>query len=494
MRKSDREVQRLMQEYAKHGGLERAARAAGMDRATARKYVTSGRLPSQLVVVRDWRTRRDPFEKVWAEIETMLEEAPDLEAKTVLQLLIERDPETYQECHLRTLQRRFRRWRAMSGPEKRIFFPQEHRAGEAMQTDFTWGTELGVTIGGEDFAHLLCHPVLPFSNWEWVTVCSSESMSALRRGVQEALFQLGRVPRWHQTDNSTSATHDLRTGKRGFNREYEVLMAHFGMTPRTIGIGESEQNGDVEGANGAFKRRVRQALLLRQSSDFESLPSYESFLQEVARQANRGRRSRLEEELAVMRELSVVRLAEYREIEVRVSAWSTINVLSNAYSMPSRLIGERVRVRAFDMRIEVFYSGELQLVVERLHGRGGHRINYRHVIDSLVRRPGAFERYRYREDLFPSVTFRRAYDALVAKLAPRRADIEYVRCLQLAARTMECEVEAAMEQLLAKGELPSASALKSIVEPSPQEVPELQSLEVRLETYDALLRTQEVTR
>ena len=440
-----------MQEYDKHGELGRAARASGMDRGTARKYVQSGRLPSDLVVDRDWRTREDPFAEGWPEIQRRLELSPTLEAKALLRQMIERDPERYQERHLRTLQRRFKQWRATSGPEKRVYFQQEHRPGEAMQTDFTRGAELGVTIGGEDFDHLLCHPVLPYSNWEWVTVCRSESMTALRRGVQEALFEIGRTPRFHQTDNSTAATHDLRTGKRGFNKEYEALMEHLGMRPRTIGIGESEQNGDVEAANGAFKRRVRQSLLLRDSADFESVVDYEKYLQSMAKQANRGREERFAEEFAVMRVLNVARLPEYSELKVRVSGWSTIRVLSNVYSLPSRLVGEHVRVRVYDTRLEVFYAGQCQLEVERLLGKQQHYVNYRHVIESLVRKPGAFERYRYREDLFPSLTFRRAYDALAATHSPRTAHLEYPPCLHLAARTMECKVETARPRCVPDG-------------------------------------------
>jgi hypothetical protein len=170
-----------------------------------------------------------------------------------------------------------------------------------MQTDFTWAKELEITIGGESFDHLLCHSVLPHSNWQSAVPCLSESMLALRRGLQEALHRLGRVPEWHQTDNSTAATHDLRTGKRGFNAEYERLMDRFGMKPRTIGIGESHQNGDIEAGNGALKRRLEQHLLLRGDRDFPSVEAYETWLWEVCQQANALRSKRVFEERAAMR-------------------------------------------------------------------------------------------------------------------------------------------------------------------------------------------------
>jgi hypothetical protein len=329
--------------------------------------------------------------------------------------------------------------------------------------------------------------VLPYSNWEWVTVCQSESLAALRRGVQEAVFRLGRVPRWHQTDNSTAATHDLATGKRGFNEEYLALMRHLGMEPRTIGIGECHQNGDTEALHGVFKRRVEQHLLLRGSRDFETAVAYEGWLQGITGRANRLRERRVREELEAMRPLVVARLPEWSEVKVLVTIWSTMRVKRNTYSVPSRLIGEEVRVRVYDERLEVYYGGRHQLTVERLQGSGKHRIDYRHVIWSLVKKPWAFPRYRYREEMFPSLSFRRAYDALVEELPERQADIEYLRILHLAASTMESDVEAAVDLCLEEGRVPRADVVKELVVPATPEVPEMEVPQVDLGAYDALL-------
>ncbi len=284
-----------MDEYSRHGKIEVAGLKAGMGRKAAARYIKAGKLPSDLERPRDWRTRSDPFEDVWPEIKQRLVDAAELEAKTLFEDLLEREPERFAPGQLRTLQRRVKQWRAQEGPDKTVFFAQLHRPGEAAQTDFTWATELGITIGGELFEHMLCHFVLPYSNWEAVTVCHSESMLALKRGIQEAVFQLGRVPTYHQTDHSTAATHNIPTRKegtedrasgsdkpRGFNEDYLALMRHLGMTPRTIQVGEKEQNGDVEALNGALKRRMAQQLLLRGSKDFENLAQYEEWLRGVA--------------------------------------------------------------------------------------------------------------------------------------------------------------------------------------------------------------------
>ena len=325
------------------------------------------------------------------------------------------------------------------------------------------------------------------SNWEWATICHSESMAALRDGIQAALVRLGRVPQFHQTDNSTAATHDLTKCKRGFNDDYKDLVNHFGMKPRTIAVGESHQNGDVEALNGALKRRMEQHLLMRGSRDFEREEAYEKWLHGVLQKANGLRSRRIKKELAAMKPLSVKCLPDYTEEEVRVSAWSTIRVKRNAYSVPSRLKDEKVKVRLYENRLEIYFKGVHQLTVDRLVGRHGHRINYRHIIWSLVRKPGAFLRYKYREALFPGPVFRQAYDMLIESMTSERdADIHYLRILHLAASTMESEVEAALELLITDGVVPEIDHVKALVSPEMPEHPDVTIPEVDLSSYDGL--------
>lgn len=484
---TDKQVRRLMKELEKDQNLSRAALKADMDRKTARKYVDSGKLPSQMTKPRRWRTRKDPFADDWPDIEAKLADAPELEAKTLFEDLRRRKPGKYTDGQLRTLQRRIKRWRAQHGPPKEIFFPQEHRPGEAMQTDFTWASELEITILGQRFEHKLCNVVLPYSNWQWVTICQSESMSSIIYGVQEAVFRLGKAPRFHQTDNSTAATHAVGADERAFNERYLALMRHLKMTPRTIGVGKSNQNGDVESLGGVLKRRLNQHLLLRGSRDFASVEAYRKWLESTVRQANAHRQEKLDEELKKMHPVTVERLAAFVEETLKVSSRSTIRVKRNTYSVPSRLIGERVKVRIFDDRLEVWHGQTHQLTIDRLLGEGGHLIDYRHIIWSLVRKPGAFERYKWREALFPSLVFRRAYDHLGEKLSARKADIEYLRILHLAASTMECEVEAALEIVLDLGQLTSSDDVRSLVAPQKPTVPQMQAPAVDLTSFDALL-------
>ena len=488
-----------MEEMNKHGRIGVAATKADMDRKTARKYVKAGKLPSELKETRTWRTREDPFATHWAGLERQLRAAPGLQAVTLLADLISRHPDRYHEGQLRTLQRRIRQWRAESGPEHEVMLAQRHRPGEASQADFTWATKLGVTIGGQLLVHMLYVFVLPFSNWTWATVCRSESLSSLRRGLQRALFQLGRVTQWHQTDNSTAATHRIPKGqqeevdsgggrKRTFNTDYLALMRHYDMKPRTTGVGKKEQNGDAEARNGALKRRLDQALLLRGSRDFESETDWQEFIDEVNRKANKARAIRVVEERAAMRKLTASKLPEYVVVTSVVSEWSTIRVKRNSYSVPSRLIGHELKIRLYENRIEVYLGSLLQLTCNRLVGRNNCRIDYRHIIWSLVRKPGGFARYVYREEMFPSPAFRQAYDTIQTLHSGMKGDLEYLRILHLAASTLEANVQLALELLLDAQEPITSDNVKAIIGEAEQpDVPPLLPGKVDLGAYDQLL-------
>jgi len=492
---TDQQVRKLFMEYQRTGTIESAAMKAGMTRKTAAGYIRGGQLPSERTTTRDWRTKPDPFAGVWPEVVANLAVAPELEAKALFEWLTERHPGVFQEGQLRTLQRRVQQWRVLHGPGKEIFFQQDHKPGVRLSTDFTCMNELEVTLRGERFDHLFCHSVLSYSNWQWGVICHSESLLSLRRGLQAALVQLGRVPAEHWTDHSTAATHAMEAnenGRREFNQRYLDVMQHFGITPRTTQVRAPEENGDVESANGALKRRVRQHLLLRGSRDFDGLASYRCFLEGILHKTNRIRSGRLAEELGVMRPLEVALLPEYHEERTPVSKWSLVQVDRKTYSVPSRLIGQTVRVRRYEDRLEVYVAGAMQVSMPRLTGEKTHAINYRHIIDWLIRKPGAFADYRFRNDLFPSLVFRRAYDRLCDCCSPRTADLEYLRILRQAAKTMESEVERVLTELEVKGVTPRWHMLMEFWPQPATDLPELRPLVVELGGYDALIHASEV--
>ncbi len=297
---------------------------------------------------------------------------------------------------------------------------------------------------------------------------------------------MGRVPKKHRTDNLSAATHELRDGGRSFNERYSAVLRHYGVEADRNTPGRGHENGDVEQSHHRLKRASEQALLLRGRRDFESRTDYEVFLRKVIAGRNRGRSEKYAEELARMGPLPLTRLSEHRTERVGVSVFSTLRAGRNTYSVPSRLIGECVDARLYAERVEVHFAGERVCEMERLRGEGNARIDYRHVIFSLVRKPGAFARYRYREALFPTVTFRYAYDALAERLG-ERADLAYVRILHLAATTSEAAVEQALATLLDRDELTGWEDVRDHVRPEIPPVPECQIPRVDLLAYDLCL-------
>jgi transposase InsO family protein len=487
---TDKQMRKIMSEYQKSGNIGVAALRADVDRKTASKYLKMEKGRERGKEERQWRTRKNPFEQSWSKVEEHLREAPELEAKALFEWLQEEEPGVYEPGQVRSFQRQVRRWRALNGAEKEVYFPQEHKPGVRMQTDFTSLNELGITIQGEPYPHMACHSVLTYSNWEWATLCQSESYVGLKQGVQAALWKLAHVPLEHWTDHSTAATHTVGRAEgsgRKYNHNYEALMKHFGIEPRTIQVGRPNENGDVESSNGKLKRRLKQHLLLRGSSDFASREEWRLFFERVLEKANAERRIRLAEELGVMKPLAVDLLPEYEVELVRVSNWSTIRMKGQSYSVPSRLIGENVRVHRYDEHLEVYYAGELQVKIPRQSGRGKVMMDYRHIIHWLVRKPGAFRDYRYHEQLFPTLVFRKAYDELNTACSPRVADREYVELLQLAAREGENLTELAIRQLQEEGKLPRLAAVLERLPKPETELPNLIPLPVDLQEYDTLL-------
>lgn len=442
-----------MSEYQKHGKIQTSAMKADVHPQTARKYIQASQPPEQLQVKHTWRTRPDPLEAIWPKAEQMLKEAPELEAKALFEHLLPGQEGNLQESHLRTFQRRVKQWRLLHGPDREVFFPQVHTPGRLVQLDWTHATELEVSIASRDYPHLLCHVVLPYSNWQWATRCHSESLLSLRRGLQEALFRLGRAPAVLQVDNSSAATHQIGTGEeRALNADFLSVAEHYGLQVQTINVGCPNENGDVESLNGHLKRRIKQHLALRGTRNFSSEGEYDQFLERVCTQANAARRVKAEEELAVMRSLPPTRLSEYDEVYCPVSSYSTIRVKKVGYSVPARLIGQEVKVEVYEAELKIYSGRELLLCLPRERGDRGAVIDYRHVIDHLLRKPGAFAQYRFREELFPTTTYRRAYDRLVEQEGQRRGELEYLRLLKL---TAELSVNVPLEM--------STNGLESLV-------------------------------
>ena len=369
-----------------------------------------------------------------------------------------------------------------------MYFPQVHPPGREAQFDFTHCGELKVTIAGQSYPHLLFQLILSHSGWRYAEVAAGETFLALQQGLQNALWTLGGVPEVVRSDNTAAATHELRSSRgRALNDNYAALLDHYGLRSTRINPGQSHENGVAEHAHYRLKDAIDQALILRGSRDFDTVDDYASFVRQMVERRNRLVQGKLEQELLCLRSLPPAPVPEYVNYQSKVRKWCTIQVAGHSYSVPSRLIGKEVQIRLYADWAEVYYKGHLVERMERVRGEGEANVNYRHVIGSLVRKPGAFARYRFREQLFPTRHLRLTYDAL-REWRGERADVEYVRILHLAATTMEATVDSALSLLLEAGESFDYAEVRDLAEPKVPEAPVLVwSGKPDLKIYDRLL-------
>src|SRR5438128_6061679 len=486
--KKDTEIRLYLQERKKGMTQRVAAARAGIGERTARKYERAAALPSQLKRPHDWKTRSDPFEQDWSWIVAQLERDPALQGSTLFALLCEKHPERYRPTQVRTLQRHIAKWKALHGKPQEVIFEQRHTPGERAQSDFTHMEDLGVTIAGEPFPHMVYHFVLTYSNTEAASICFSETFEALAEGIEKALWSIGGVPLQHRTDHLSAAVRQLRKEEQeDWTVRYQALMAHYGMQPTWNNTGVAHENGDVEQSHHRFKQAVDQALRVRGSRDFATRAAYDHFVADLIHKRNQTRVARMTAEKVALRPLPITALSPCKELRVMVSRFSTISVAGNVYSVPSRLIGTSILLRVHAESLEGYVGTTRVFELPRLIGKQHHQIDYHHIIWSLVRKPGAFAPYRYRDELFPTTIFRQAYDRLRSDGA-KRADRDYVRILHLAASTSEAEVETGVEIVLEAGKAPAFLTVRDLVQvPTMRQIPTIEVPPLDLSAYDQLI-------
>ncbi len=481
---TNQQVKLLMKKLKKHN-QETAAAMSGMDTKTARKYIHNNQLPSDIQKPHTWRTRHNPFADDWPELVGMLENAPGLEAKTLMDYLMSKSPGQYKPGQLRTLQRHVKDWRAEFGQGKSVIFRQDIQPGKQSQSDFTCMNSLSITINNQPFKHLLFHFVLPYSRWESVKLCFSESFESLVAGMEKALWELGQIAPEHRTDNLTAATQAMGSA-REFTQRWQQFMAHYSMMPSTNNLGVSHENGSIEKSHDTLKKAIEQALLLRGLRDFPDQKDYIHFFEGVVKTRNVSRLERLAVESEHLKELPDRKYHAPTLLRVRVSSGSIVQIMNHPYTVPSRLIHYTLMAYVYPDEIILFYNKKLLQRMPRIYVDTLAGINYRHIIDSLVRKPGAFAHYRYRSALFPRLCFRQAYDALRTQ-KPAHADKYYLKLLQLAKIQSEQQVADALELLLEEHQAPTPEAVKALIDVYQQERAKVNIHQPNLADYDQLL-------
>lgn len=469
-----------------------ASDKTNMDVKTARKYIDLQKLPSQVKPYHNWNTRKDPFDDIWDLARELLENNSGLEAKTLFEHFQRQYPGKFPDGQLRTFQRKVKNWRATEGPDKEIYFDQVHYPGILCESDFTEMSSLNVTISDLFFKHKLYHFILTYSNWETGTVCFSESLESLSEGFQNALWELGGVPIEHRTDRLSAAINNLNSSEE-FTQKYKQILDHYNIKGQKTQANSPHENGDIEQSHYRYKNAIDQALMLRGSRDFESREDYEIFLKSIFGQLNSNRIEKLKEEIRLLKPLPSRRIEDYREFNVKVKRGSTIRINHNTYSVPSRLIGENVRVHLYAENLNIYYGQRFIEKLPRRLGENNHYIQYRHVIDSLIRKPGAFDNYKYKRDMFPTTHFRIAYD-LLREQFPVRGNKEYLKVLYLAAKENEDYVDKALMVLIDSGKQVSFDEVEKMVKEKCifNTSPSVNIPPVDLTSFDELFEQEEI--
>ncbi|MCP3965206.1 MAG: IS21 family transposase [Lentisphaerae bacterium] len=471
-----------------------AAAKAGISERSGRR-IEKGEIITGGKPKRTWRTRKDPFGDVWEnEIVPMLEQNPKLQPLTLFEQLNKKYPGCYPQSKLRTFQRKVKKWKAMNGPDKEVMFLQRKIPGRMGLSDFTTLNKVRITINGEPLNHLLYHFRLIYSGWCHVKVIlGGESFPALSEGLQDALWRLGGVPREHRTDSLSAAFKNMKKdAKEDVTIRYEELFNHYDLIPTRNNRGKGHENGGIESPHGHLKNRIHQALLIRSSADFESVSAYQRWIDTIVGDINTRNRDKISQERVHLKPLPLQRTLDYTEKVVGVSTTSTIIVNRVVYTVPSRLIGEKLRVHIYHDRIEAYLGTTHAISLPRHFSPGKNRrgrcVDYRHVIGSLERKPQAFRYSQLRDDLLPSDTYRLIWERLDRDLDPRAACKAIVGILSLANRA-ECEEELGAYILakISNDHIPTLGDLQKRFEQKEIAIPEIDVLVVSGKDYNILL-------
>jgi transposase InsO family protein len=469
-----------------------AAARAGISVATAYRIEHDPRLPSQKKPPRG-RRRPDPLAQIFdADVVPMLVAAPEVRPVAIFEELQRRYPDLHASVR-RTLERRIRAWRALHGAEREVIFRQVHEPGRMGLSDFTEMGDLGIGVAGVPLEHRLYHFRLACSGFEHVhVILGGESYVALAEGLQNALWALGGAPREHRSDSLSAAFRNLnRAAREDLTARYDALCVHYGMEPSRNNRGVAHENGSIESPHGHLKSAIRDALLLRGSGDFADLGAYRRFIDEIMSRKNARNAKRIAAERATLQRLPETRTCDYEETFAFVTSSGGFTLRKVFYTVPSRLVGHRLRVRLYDDRLELLIGATLLMTLARgragPNGKHGHVVDYRHVIHTLRRKPLALLNLVYRDQLFPREAYRHMFERLRERLSERAACKSIVELLSLAHdRACEAELATVLTEHLTADHLPDLAALRARFAPDPARLPEVFVELAPLSVYETL--------
>lgn len=491
---TEQQIRIYMNTKNKGYNQQTASAKAGISERSGRR-IEKGEITPGDKPIRHWRTRKDPFKNVWKnEVVPMLEENFKLQPLTLFEHFAIKYPKDFQNSKLRTFQRRVKKWKALNGVGKEVMFLQKKIPGRMGLSDFTKLKKVTITINGKPLKHLLYHFRLIYSGWCHVkVVLGGESFTALSEGLQDAFWRLGGVPIEHRTDSLAAAFKNIsKDAKEDVTRRYEELFSYYDLIPTRNNRGKGHENGGVESPHGHLKNRIKQALLLRNSVDFDSVTAYQQWLDIIVKGINTRNADKVVEERKHLKELPLQKTVEYTEKVVGVSTTSTILVKRVIYTVPSRLIGEKLRLHIYHDRIKAYLGTTYVVTLPRHFTANNNRrsrcVDYRHVISSLERKPQAFRYSQLRDDLLPSDTYRYIWEQLDQNLDPRAACKAIVGILSLANKA-DCETELGdyIFEKMVNNCIPALHELQNKFNKKEDIIPEIDVLMVSGEDYNILL-------
>ena len=482
------------------GGIQKeSALKSDISIRTARRLDSNGINSLTTIKKRNWKTRKDPLSPIWqSELEPLLKLSPELQPITLFEYLEDKYPGQYQHNILRTLQRRIKHWKVINGKNQEVMFPQKHYPGQMGISDFTvFNNE--VTINGEAFDHRLYHYRLVYSKWAYVCVIQGgESYTALAQSLQNALIQSGGSPKEHRTD-SLAAAYNNNNQKEIFTKSYQQFCEHYHIKPTRNNLGISHENGSIESAHGHFKNRIRQALILRNSKDFSSIAEYQEFIDKIISKHNKRYHSLFAEERKFLMELPKNKTEDFTVLHVKATSCSTINIKNVTYSIPSKLIGQKLVIHLFDGKLEIFYNHhkicELPRIYNKRQTKRKSCINYRHIISSLVQKPQAFKNFIWKDELFPNQDYQKIWQIAKYTEDSKVACKYFVKLLYLASKLSQQKEDQISNYILnyhqQKAYLPTIEHCEKQfgINNRPKVIPWVNTNQHQLEGYDKLLQT-----
>jgi hypothetical protein len=467
-----------------------AAAKVGISERSARRIEQQNHRPAKSQ--RKHRTRPDPLASVWDDIVLpLLKSDPSITAVGIFDYLCEDHLDKFKTTARRTLERRILQWRQLHGETQAVVFLQEHPEGALGICDFTQA-DFPVTIAGEPLVHKLFHYRLVASGWAFAQVTyGGESFAAFSDGLQNAFLASGGVPIEVRTD-SLSAAYKNHQETFDFTDRFAELVSNYGFKATRNNRGIAQENGAIESPNRHIKNQLKQALIIRGSHDFNGRNEYEDFVQSIVARRNRRVQDKFLAEQRQLHALPKSTSVNYSEHFIRITRSSTLALKRVTYTVPSRLVGSRVKVHLYDDRLDVYLGGVKTLALERVFAQKGTRgrsVNYQHVIGALVQKPRAFRHSQWRAELLPTEDYRRIWHCVDDELSPDKACFYIVRILHLAHKSNREEALGRFVlEGIEQGRLPSVFDCEDRFMPVPPPLPEVSVQQHALSQYQSLLQ------